>query len=213
MSAPLPPLQGWDNFYVIVGSSAAGLTGLTFVVIALVADAGAMRVSGLRTFITPIVLHFGSALWLSALLCVPGHTDLSLSICVTASGALMSPYAVATSYRMYRNRGQYRPVLEDWIWNAALPSLCYLALLAAGVGALQHPAPALYVIGGVALTLLFIGIHNAWDLAAWITVERPSVQSRQKSLNASVAAATVASPAVPPPSSAQSSAPSPLSGG
>ena len=169
MSAPLP-LEGWDNFYVIVGSSAAGLTGLTFVVIALLSDAGAMRVSGLRTFITPIVLHFGSALWISALLCVPGHTHLSLSICVTASGALLSPYAVATSYRMYRNRREYRPVLEDWIWNATLPSLCYLTLLAAGVGALQHPAAALYVIGAVALALLFIGIHNAWDLAAWITV-------------------------------------------
>jgi hypothetical protein len=29
------PLAGWDNFYVIAGSAAAGLTGLTFVVIAL----------------------------------------------------------------------------------------------------------------------------------------------------------------------------------
>jgi hypothetical protein len=26
-------LQGWDNFYVIAGSSAAGLTGLTFIVL------------------------------------------------------------------------------------------------------------------------------------------------------------------------------------
>jgi len=29
----------WDSFYVITGSSAGGLTGLTFVVIAPVADA------------------------------------------------------------------------------------------------------------------------------------------------------------------------------
>jgi hypothetical protein len=31
------PLAGWDNFYVIAGSSAAGLTGLTFIVISLAA--------------------------------------------------------------------------------------------------------------------------------------------------------------------------------
>jgi len=29
-------LTGWENFYVIVGSSAGGLTGITFVVIALI---------------------------------------------------------------------------------------------------------------------------------------------------------------------------------
>jgi len=30
------------------------------------------------------------------------------------------------------------------------------------------------------LALLFIGIHNVWDLAVWITVERPGVQEQQK---------------------------------
>ena len=32
-------LADWANFYVITGSAAAGLTGLTFVVIALASDA------------------------------------------------------------------------------------------------------------------------------------------------------------------------------
>ena len=32
-------LAGWENFYVITGSAAGGLTGLTFVVIALVTRA------------------------------------------------------------------------------------------------------------------------------------------------------------------------------
>ncbi len=31
-----PLVEGWDNFYVIIGSSAAALTGLQFVVIAAV---------------------------------------------------------------------------------------------------------------------------------------------------------------------------------
>ena len=33
-----PLLSAWESFYVIVGSSGAALTGLQFVVIALVAD-------------------------------------------------------------------------------------------------------------------------------------------------------------------------------
>ena len=35
-----PPLNDWETFYVIVGSSAAALTGLMFVVIALIKDSG-----------------------------------------------------------------------------------------------------------------------------------------------------------------------------
>jgi hypothetical protein len=46
---------------------------------------------------------------------------------------------------------------------------------------LWQAAAALYIIGSVALTLLFIGIHNAWDLAVWITVERPEVQQQAES--------------------------------
>jgi hypothetical protein len=81
---------------------------------------------------------------------------------------------------MYRGRATYHPVLEDWIWNATLPLLCYLLLLAAGALVTRQPALALYLTGGAALTLLFVGIHNAWDLAVWITVERPSVQAKHK---------------------------------
>jgi hypothetical protein len=181
MPNPLPLLDRWDNFYVIVGSSAAGLTGLTFVVIALAADASVVRLSGLRTFVTPIVLHFGTALWISALLCIPGHTPLSLSACTTVTGATLSAHGAATTYRMFRGRREYRPALTDWIWNATLPCLCYLALLVAGVWALQQPAAALYLIGAAALVLLFVGIHNAWDLAVWFTVERPGARAKQDS--------------------------------
>jgi hypothetical protein len=197
MPAALPLIEGWDNFYVIVGSSAAGLTGLTFVVIALAADAHAVRLSGLRAFVTPIVMHFGSALWIAALMCIPGQTDISLSACIAVTGAILAAYAAATVYRMYRGRREYRPAVEDWIWNATVPLLCYLALLLAGVWALRQPAAALYVIGAVALTLLFVGIHNAWDLAVWITVERPAAQAQQDAANPTSAGADVE--AQPPP--------------
>jgi hypothetical protein len=188
MSAALPTIEGWDNFYVIVGSSAAGLTGLTFVVIALASDRHVVRLSGLRTFITPVVMHFGSALWISALLCIPGHTAITLSACVIVSGAVLSAYGGTTTYRMYRGRRDYRPVFEDWLWNAALPSLCYLALLLAGVWALRQPAAALYIVGAVALTLLFVGIHNAWDVAVWVTAQRPAEPGKQEASPASAAA-------------------------
>jgi hypothetical protein len=67
MDAPI--LAGWENFYVIVGTSAGGLTGLTFVVIVLVRETmhGA-RPAGVGAFVTPTIVHFGGVLALAAFL-------------------------------------------------------------------------------------------------------------------------------------------------
>jgi hypothetical protein len=58
-------LAGWENFYVIIGSAAAGLTGITFVVIALIRDVQRVRPTGLRAFVTPTIVHFGGVLALA----------------------------------------------------------------------------------------------------------------------------------------------------
>jgi hypothetical protein len=176
-------MKGWENFYVIAGSSASGLTGLTFVVIALASDANMVRLSGLRAFITPTVIHFGSVLWIAAILSIPGHTPLSLAISIALTGIVLTIYSILTTYRMASIK-LYEPAVQDWIWNAALPVTCCLSLLLAAYLLLQHSVAALYLIGAVTLAMLFIGIHNAWDLAVWITAERPSKRQEHESQDA-----------------------------
>ncbi len=194
MSAQLAavlPLSGWENFYVIVGSSAAALTGLTFIVITISSersdsrdsrDSAARRVAGLRAFISPTVVHFTGSLWISAVLNVPGHTALSLSLCLAAGGLAGLAYCGRTLYWVVRTftDSQYTPFLEDWIWNAALPVLAYAGMLGCAWGLLTHPAPSLYVVSAIALLLLFIGIHNAWDVVAWLTTERHARRNPQR---------------------------------
>ena len=52
--ATVAPLTAWENFYVIIGSSAAALTGLVFVVITLVAGTRErLSGDGTATFSTP----------------------------------------------------------------------------------------------------------------------------------------------------------------
>ena len=173
------PLESWSNFYVIVGSSAGGLTGLTFVVIALIADAHAVRLPGLRAFISPTVVHFCSVLGIAALLSIPGQTPASIGLCLGISGLVGVIYSVGTTVQLHRNRPVYEPVATDWIWNVLLPTLCYLVLLIAGTLAPAHAPAALYATAGVSLLLLLIGIHNAWDIAVWFTAERPSGPGEQ----------------------------------
>ena len=176
-----PPLEAWANYYVIVGSSAGGLTGLTFVVIALVADAHAVRLTGLRAFITPTIVHFGSALVLSALMNVPGQSATSLGICLGAFGLMGLIYSGGTAVQVNRatTRTNYTPVAEDWIWNAILPTLTYAVLFIAGLIASVHMPTSLYLAAAASMMLLIIGIHNAWDIAVWFTAERPGAQGQE----------------------------------
>jgi hypothetical protein len=172
MPPELPPLTEWETFYVIIGSSAAALTGLQFVVIALGAEA---RVLGgepeMKAFGTPTIVHFCVVLLLGAILSTPGHTPASLSLCLGACGLGGLGYACRVVVHARRQQG-YAPVLSDWVWHAGLPLTAYAGLLAAGVTTWWRPAPALYVVAATALMLLFIGIHNAWDAAVWMAIKR-----------------------------------------
>ena len=71
--AATSPLAACESFYVIVGSSAAALTGLQFVVIALVAEIRRRSTTGqIDAFDTPTIVHFAAALLVSSILSAPG---------------------------------------------------------------------------------------------------------------------------------------------
>jgi hypothetical protein len=82
----MTPLSGWENFYVIVGSSAGALIGLQFVVMSLIVGMPITRGDAQAgdTFTTPTVVHFGAV----------SHGWLRASVTPTAGGsraALFSP--------------------------------------------------------------------------------------------------------------------------
>jgi hypothetical protein len=178
--AATSPFAAWENFYVIVGSSAAALIGLQFVVIALVAELRARSSHReIAAFGTPTILHFSAVLLLAAILSAPWHGLSNPAIALGACGAAGVVYASIVFRRTRQTR--YKPVLEDWLWHNVFPFLAYTAILVSAVELRSDPAAALFVIAGAALLLLFIGIHNSWDTVTFIAVERPqSVESEEQ---------------------------------
>jgi len=165
-------LADWANFYVILGSAAAGLTGLTFVVIALAADAHRVSPVALRAFVTPTIVHFGVVLALSAFLSMPHLSAMNLSIGFGAAGSAGVIYIGIIAARMRLLSKNYVPVLEDWLGNAILPALAYGALFAMAFTVAHRPEQSLYVVAALSLLLLFIGIRNSWDVAVWNTTRK-----------------------------------------
>lgn len=174
-----PPITQWQNFYVIVGSSAGALTGLQFVVMALISELGGLGGTlEVRAFGTPTVVHFCAALLVSAILSAPWPGISGAKIALGAAGAAGVVYAL-TIIRHAR-RSSYKPDAADWCWYAALPLLAYAALLAAAILLAWHGTLSLFVIAVTALLLLFIGIHNAWDTVTYVTVGRHPAAKAKK---------------------------------
>ena len=167
----LPPLHEWETFYVIIGSSAAALTGLQFVVIALSAETTQGGEKEMQAFATPTVVHFCVVLLLSAIIVTPGQTQASLSWCIGAIGAIGLVYACWITAAATRTTN-YKPVFEDWLFHSILPVIAYATIFISGLVIRARPLAGLYAIALSALLLLFTGIHNAWDAATFMAVRR-----------------------------------------
>jgi hypothetical protein len=177
----LAPLAAWESFYVIVGSSAAALTGLQFVVMALVAESQRQSSMGeVSAFGTPTVVHFCAVLFVSAVLSAPWHRLSSAGLALGICGAAGLAYAALITRRARRQTG-YAPVLEDWVWHVALPLAAYGSLLVAALVLHRHQAPSLFVVGTAAVLLLYIGIHNSWDTVTYIAVAQPVDKTPERS--------------------------------
>jgi hypothetical protein len=137
-----------------------------------------MTVVGLRAFVTPTIVYFCTVLGLSAYLSMPAQNLWSLSIGLGLLGAGGVLYAIISGASMRRLEGRYVPVLEDWLWHVIFPGIVYAGLLAAAVLLWYCPVFSLYTIAVLLLILLFIGIHNAWDVATSISL-RPTEDAQK----------------------------------
>jgi hypothetical protein len=172
----MSPLTAWANFYVIVGSSAGALTGLTFVVVTLMPGRRLQGASwGVAAFNTPTVVHFGAALLVTAILSAPWPALWQAAILLGACGACGMGYCAVVVRRM-RRQVHYQPVMEDWLWYVAVPAVSYAALLIMAFLLPSDPTLALFGFGATLLLLLFTGIRDAWDLVTFIAIEDPGHQ-------------------------------------
>jgi len=161
-------LSGWENFYVIVGSSAGALIGLQFVVITLIADMpighGAAQAG--HAFATPTIVHFGAVLLLAAILSAPWR-GMAPAAVLWGLMALSGVVYAAIVARRLRLQTAYKPEFEDWLFHVLLPFAAYAILALSAFAARSHLRDALFAAAAAALLLLFTGIHNAWDAVTY----------------------------------------------
>lgn len=174
-------LSAWDNFYVIIGSSAGALIGLQFVVIALIADsdiAGSML--EIRAFGTPTVVHFCFVLVIAGIVNAPWHGLTGAAVCLGFCGVSGLAYTLVVIRHARRQTG-YSPDIEDWSWYTVFPVVSYAGLLVCALFLPGHGTSVLFAVAGTALALLFVGIHNAWDTVTYVAVGHKGSSKQRES--------------------------------
>jgi hypothetical protein len=163
----MPDFTAWQNFNVIVGSSAGALIGLQFVLISLLANRPLRKMSEAQAaFSTPTVVHFSAVLLLSCFASVPWKTVNPISTAWGAVSVLGLIYNWRVVHQM-KSQDVYAPVVEDWVFHSISPILSYALVAVGAVLAHYSLSRALFFVSAAMLILLFTGIHNSWDAVTY----------------------------------------------
>jgi hypothetical protein len=155
-------LKDWHEFYLLTGTAAAALVALLFVAASIgVGFLTPERAVASRVYISPVLFHFTSVLFLSLLTLVPPHAYLAPGLLIGVNGGLGAlGSAVIVMRVMSDNRA-------DWIDRCAYgaaPLIAYLGALLAAVLLTRRSDLAGDVLAAAVVLLLLANIRNAWDM-------------------------------------------------
>jgi hypothetical protein len=160
--------EGWQDFYLLIGSAGGALIGLLFVVVTLTAGRERRSVMfGQRLFTSPLVFHLSMVLALSGAAMAPMVTARCFALLcglVAVAGAVIG-IRITIGIRRARSGAVG---WDDVCWYGVAPAFLYFLLLGAAIGLAANAAWAALGVGAVLMGLLLVCIHNAWDLVTWL---------------------------------------------
>ncbi|HEX3710005.1 MAG TPA: hypothetical protein VHV56_08960 [Pseudolabrys sp.] len=171
-------LEHWHDFYLLVGTAGATLLALLFVAVSL--GAGFLsdtHTAPTRAFYSPVIVHFTSVFFLSAIALIPSHKPVFFAAVIGATAVLGAAISVLVTVALLTH--DWTHYQEDRLAYGLLPVAGYAALFTAAVMIVQEFKYALDVLAAALLLLLIVNIRNAWDLTLSM-VRRQTEREREK---------------------------------
>ena len=173
----MPPLSQilvqWHDFYALIGGASATLVALIFVAASIGAEVfTAKHQAGIRSFLSPTVVHFTAVLVICLLACIPTETWGLLGALLGCVGVIGLVYSGWVWRRMMKHGIVASIDTVDRLWYALLPIPAYLLIIAAALSLWRESAFSLDILASALILLLLIGIRNAWDMTVWIIDRR-----------------------------------------
>ena len=163
-------LEGWHEFYGLLGTAAAALVALLFVAASI--GTGYLSIesgSPTRTFTSPVLFHYTYVLFVSLLALMPDVTDISIGLIVGVSAAGALAYSIFIFVRVLRSNISD---VDDHLGYGVSPPLAYAAVLAGAISIHAHAAFGPPLLGGALIFSLLVNIRNTWDLTVFFAQRR-----------------------------------------
>jgi len=155
-------LEGWHEFYALLGTAAAALVALLFVAISIGATVLTPETNtATRTFLSPVVFHYSAILLVSLIALMPTHSRASLVLCIGAVAVVGLAYSVFVIVRLWRSAIRDN---ADRLGYGGLPLVAYAGVLVATAMILKSSPTGPDVLAVALILLLLVNIRNAWDL-------------------------------------------------
>jgi hypothetical protein len=162
-------LKQWHDFYALIGTASATLVGLIFIADSIGAGVFTREHQvGIRSFLSPTVVHFSSVLIICLLATVPTENWSLLGVFLTVVGLIGLSYSAWIWRRMTKHGLTASIDVADRLWYAFWPIAGYLLVAISGAGLELHALRGLDVLAIALILLLLTGIRNAWDMTIWI---------------------------------------------
>jgi hypothetical protein len=151
-------LGEWHDFYLLVGTAGATLVALLFVAVSIGVGILAREPAIVRTFVSPVVVHFAAVLFISAVMLAAPHPGPLLPAVIGATAVVGVLAAIVTVVRVAKRGGRKISAAT----YAGVPALAYGAILLATVT--RDWPYALQLLAAGVLILLLASIRNAWHV-------------------------------------------------
>jgi hypothetical protein len=160
--------EGWHEYFFMIGSSAAALIGLMFIVVTLTAGRDRDEADrGKHLYTSPIVWHLAVVLALSGMALAPTVSPTLFGI---ASGGLgLLGIAIGTRSAVGITRFRSSPESGfDMFWYGIAPAIAYVGLAAAAFAVLRGCPWGPTAVAADLMALLLVSIHAEWDLVTFL---------------------------------------------
>jgi predicted neutral ceramidase superfamily lipid hydrolase len=161
--------EGWGEFFFMVGSSAAALIGLMFVVVTLTAGRDRDQIErGKHLYTSPIVWHLAVVLLLSGAAIAPTTNSRLFGVVAGVLALLGFAMGLRSAIGIQRYQLSGPDSMFDMWWYGIVPAVVYVGIGAAAAAVLSGASWAATAVGAGLMALLLVSIHAEWDLVTFL---------------------------------------------
>ena len=173
--------EGWSEYFFMIGSSAAALIGLMFVVVTLTAGRDREEVErGKRLYTSPIVWHLAVVLVLSGAAIAPVMRPALFGVASGGLALLGIGIGLHSAVGIARRPGAPNAAGFDLFWYGLAPAIVYGGMAVAAAGILAGRAWSAAAVAADLMALLLVSIHAEWDLVTYLApIAGPSDRDRR----------------------------------